>query len=551
MELKLDQLLERGIAAQREGRLQESLRLYRSIIQAEPDHPDANHNLGVLAMALGKTAEALVLFKQALEASPSTEQFWVSYITALINLNRIDSAKQSIEDATQAGTSKERLHELEIQIRLTNVLSAHFRSREFAEAEELANTMVNDYPQYPAPWRLLSAVYRKTGRLPEALAPMQSYVDLSPDDVAGHNNLGNLLQDLGKLSEAEASYQQAIALKPDYAEAHRNLAAIKIFSSRDQHFYQMQAVYHDKNLPEADRSQICFALAKASDDLGDFAKAFEWLEEGNSLRKKQFNYSIEQDIKAFERLKAIQSHMERHALGLAHVSAEIVPVFIVGMPRSGTTLTEQVLSSHASVTGAGELDLVERLGGHLAIGHAQIDQNSLTKFRNQYLGCLKQRSQGNAIVTDKMPQNFRFLSLIAAALPEAKIIHVKRDPAAVCWANYWQYFSARGMAFSFSLDDIVAYHGLYRNLMEYWHRKVPHDIYDFDYETFTENQEVETRRLVDYLELGWSEACLSPQNNKRSVSTASNKQVRQKVFQGSSERWKRYRPFLNGALDHL
>ena len=150
-----------------------------------------------------------------------------------------------------------------------------------------------------------------------------------------------------------------------------------------------------------------------------------------------------------------------------------------------------------------------------------------------------------------MPQNFRFLGLIAAVLPAAKIIHVKRDPAAVCWANYTQYFVNDSLGYCYSLDDILHYHELYQDLMKYWRLTLPKIIYDLDYDAFTENQEEETRKLIDHLGLEWDDACLSPQDNTRAVATASNAQVRQKMYQGSSERWKRYKPYLNGALDHF
>jgi hypothetical protein len=150
-----------------------------------------------------------------------------------------------------------------------------------------------------------------------------------------------------------------------------------------------------------------------------------------------------------------------------------------------------------------------------------------------------------------MPQNFRLLGLIAATLPEAKIIHVKRGPAAACWGNYMQYFANNALDYCCSLDDIVHYHGLYESSMQFWHQALPGRIYDLDYERLTTHQEEETRKLIDHLGLHWDEACLFPQDNKRGVATTANIQVRQKIYQRSSDRWKRYRPFLNGALDQF
>ena len=159
--------------------------------------------------------------------------------------------------------------------------------------------------------------------------------------------------------------------------------------------------------------------------------------------------------------------------------------------------------------------------------------------------------EGKPVVTDKLPLNFRFAGLLATALPEAKFVHVKRDAAAVCWANYKTYFASTSLGFCYGLGDVVRYHGLYENLMEFWARKLKGRIYNLDYEILTNDQEHETLKLIDYIELDWDEHCLSPQNNARAVATTSSLQVRRKVYQGSSEQWKKYKPFLGNAFDDL
>ena len=192
-----------------------------------------------------------------------------------------------------------------------------------------------------------------------------------------------------------------------------------------------------------------------------------------------------------------------------------------------------------------------RFGEKIATGFSEVNDRALLDFRHQYLAKLKHVSDGNSIVTDKMPHNFRYIGLLANAFPEAKIIHVKRNPAAVCWANYKQYFTSKSLGYCYALDDIVAYHSLYENLIEFWINALGEKIYNLDYELLTVNQEDETRQLIDYLGLDWDEKCLSPQKNKRRVATASNVQVRKEVYRGSSEQWKKYQPFLNGAFDGL
>jgi len=269
------------------------------------------------------------------------------------------------------------------------------------------------------------------------------------------------------------------------------------------------------------------------------------------LRKKLLNYDINQDVELFKQIKSNYSRIAQNSLEPDKLSKDLMPIFIVGMPRSGTTLVEQIISSHSQVTGAGELIYAAQFGSDIATIFTEVNNDTLLDFRQNYLNKLQNVSNGNLIVTDKMPQNFRYIGLLAAAFPEAKIIHVKRNPAAVCWANYKQYFASKDIGYCYAIDDVISYHKLYENLMEFWANKLSNRIYNLDYEQLTVNQESETLQLIDYLGLNWDENCLSPQNNTRSVATASNVQVRKKVYRGSSEQWRKYQAFLNGAFDGL
>jgi len=239
MELTIEQALQQGVTAHKEGKLQEAERLYRAILQSQPLHPDANHNLGVLAVSVNKTAAALPLFKTALEANPKIEQFWLSYIDALIKEQQFENAKQVLEQAKKQGVAGEKLNVLEAQLasinkqetvgslspsqeQLSNLLE-HYQAGRFDDAEKLATSITQKYPTHPFSWKVLGAVLKQTGRIIESLTAMQKSVQLEPQDAEAHSNLGVTLKELGRLDEAEASYRQAIALKPDYAEAHYNL----------------------------------------------------------------------------------------------------------------------------------------------------------------------------------------------------------------------------------------------------------------------------------------------------------------------------------------
>ena len=230
MELTIEQALQQGVSAHKEGKLQDAERLYRAILQSQPGHPDANHNLGVLAVSVDKAGLALPLFKAAVEANPKIEQFWLSYIDALIREGQFDNAKQILEEAKKQGVDADRLNSLEAHLspnpqkpavginppqeRLDSLI-VHYQNGRFSEAEKLSVEITRDYPKHPFAWKALGAVLRATGRKSEAVAANREAVALSPQDAEAHSNLGVTLNELGRFDEAEASYNQAIALKPE------------------------------------------------------------------------------------------------------------------------------------------------------------------------------------------------------------------------------------------------------------------------------------------------------------------------------------------------
>ena len=696
MGLTIEQALQQGVAAHKVGKLQDAERLYRVILQSQPLHPGANHNLGLIAVSVNKADVALLHFKVALEANPMIEQYWVSYIDALVKVNKLKDAKQVIKKAKKKGFDTKKLRALLTQSRgrvdtkmpseekLSSLLACYQNGR-LGDAEKLAVSITQEFPKHQVGWKVLGAIFGQTGRNIEAVNANQTAVALCPHDAEAHSNLGITLKDLGRLDEAEvslrqatalkpdsvealsnlgitlqelgrldeaeasykqsielkpdyakahcnlgvtlqllgrldeaeasytqaivlkpdfaeahcnlgntlkelgrldeaeasytqaivlkprfveahcnlgitlqglgrleeaeASYKQATALKPDYAEAHRLLTLMKYFDAQDEQYSKMLKLYLDENISEEQRCHINFGLAKASEDLEDFEQAFKHYSEGNALRNKLLNYDINQDVKLFKEIKSNYPRLVQNSLEPDTASNNLMPIFIVGMPRSGTTLVEQIISSHSHVTGAGELHFVDQFGAAIACGFFEANDQALLNFRDEYLMKLENVSNGNQIVTDKMPQNFRYIGLLATAFPEAKIVHVKRNPAAVCWANYKQYFASKGLGYCYAIDDVLSYHKLYENLMDFWGSSLSKKIYNLNYELLTVNQESETRQLIEYLGLDWDEKCLSPQSNTRSVATASNVQVRTKVYRGSSEQWRKYQPFLNGAFD--
>lgn len=243
-------------------------------------------------------------------------------------------------------------------------------------------------------------------------------------------------------------------------------------------------------------------------------------------------------------------------LSLSYEPSTIQPVFIVGMLRSGTSLVEQIIASHHAVHGAGELttlaDIIEPiLNDHLTKDKYKLSEKTFLSIRQQYLEALSRFNVPEDVITDKMPLNCQYIGFILSAFPEAKIVHIKRDARATCWSIYKYYFSSVGNGWAYNLDDLAGFYGIYSNIMDFWHQTFPDKIYDLCYEDLTTNQEEETRKLLEYCELDWDENCLNFHNSKRAVKTASALQVRQKMYQGSSEAWKKHEEYLQPLIKAL
>ena len=340
-------------------------------------------------------------------------------------------------------------------------------------------------------------------------------------------------------------------MKPDYAEAYRNLSALTFYKDHKEDFFKMQRLCLDSNITNEQRGHLNFALSKACEDLNEFDQSFAYLKTGNEIRKKQVPYNIKHDVELFNKIKKSHPSIANVTLQSACKKGDLNPIFILGMPRSGTSLVEQIVSSHSKVKGAGELDYVQRFGQYTAAGAIQASVEIIADFRLRYIEALKKRSGASSFVTDKMPQNFRYVGLIFSAFPNAKIIHLERDPAATCWSNYKHYFAAEGLGYTNDLNNVVSYFGLYKDLMQFWQGNYGDRIYNLNYDNLTTNQDEETRKLIQHLGLEWEDACLSPHRNKRIVQTSSSKQVREKIYQNSSQQWRNFEPYLNGVFDKL
>ena len=545
-----------GIAQQGQGEFKKASRSFATAVSIRPDYAEAYYNMGNALQDQGVREEAVDplkkkdLMNKAIAAYKRAIAIKPQYADVYFNMGNALNFKEIYDEALTAYKNAIKFNPnfFSAYNNLGNILKQQGRLEDALIAYEKAISIKNDYHEA---YNNLGNVFRELGDSSKEIQAYQMAVSISPDFAEAHNNLGIALQENGKRGDALKAYSRALILKDDYAEAYRNLSSIKKYGLTDPEIDLCKALYRKTGLSDTDKCHLSFALSKMLEDIGEIKQSYEYLVAGNSLRKKLLSYSIEIDRELFKALRLGQSGIDDLDTGQINGLSELVPIFIVGMPRSGTTLIEQIVSAHPKVTGGGELNFIKNLGADLAVGSTNLSNMALLSFRNKYLDELSKKSNGSAYVIDKMPHNFRYLPLICAAFPEAKIIHVKRKPEATCWSNFKHYFVSNSLGYCYDLNDIVEYYNLYTALMQLWIQSYGSRIYNIDYDGLTEHQLLETRSLLDYLELEWNDLCLAPENNMRVVKTASSLQVREKIYKDSSQAWCKYKNFIGPVFDKI
>jgi tetratricopeptide (TPR) repeat protein len=486
------------------GRLEDARACYRAALRLQPRHPLAHNNLGNVFKAEGRWDEAVRCYREALRVQPDLALAHNNLGLALHGLGRYDDAVASF---------------LQVLKRDSDALEA----------------LVN-----------LGSTYHQQGKWDDAITCYRRAISLNPQAAEAHYNLGNALQEQGDFSGAAQQYLKTLRLKPRHASARYNLALSRRHSpAHDEEVAQITALLNEPLAHDA-RIRLEFSLAKIYDDSGRYDQAFDHCRRANELARPEFDRDTHrQFIDSLIRVFTREFLAHRTQLGLDSK----LPIFIVGMPRSGTTLVEQILSSHPCVAGAGELPDLDKIARQLASIRAglpsypeclvQLDPADLSGLAESYLARLRMISHQASRITDKMPLNFLHIGLIARLFPEAVVIHCRREPLDVCLSCYFQDFSSR-LPFAYDLSDLGFYYAQYERLMQHWQAASPLAMLDVSYEELVRNQESMTRKLLSFSGLSWDDRCLEFHRNLRPVQTASSWQVRQPMYSSSLGRWKNY-----------
>jgi tetratricopeptide (TPR) repeat protein len=573
-----------GIVHYERGEYDEAATHYRRATARAPDYAEAWSNLGNALRALKAYDEALVAYGQALRLRPDFADALNNMGTALREMGRGDDAEAAYRQADAMAPNAPAV--------LNNLALALKEKEQFDEAAALLSRSLAAEPNNVRTLTYLALVRLEQTRTAEAEAAAGRALALAPDDADAlnamglvrfdqqdadtafglfrravalkpeladaYNNIANVLKENGELAEARKAYERAIELDPRQVAYYGNLADAQTFTQGDPRLAAMEAlagVPHGLSLTA--QSRLNFALAKAYDDLGHYDEAFACMSRGNRLKRRQIPYDEVGALALFDRIRTVVDRRLIDAAAGAGFASDL-PVFIVGMPRSGTTLVEQILASHPEVHGAGELSELNRLtaelagpksdGGGRAFRYPEdapaLTPGQLSGLGEAYVETLRRRAPTATRVTDKMPANFFFLGLIHMALPGARIVHVQRDPLDTCLSCYSKLFTAE-QNFAYELGELGRYYRKYVELMDHWRETLPANaLLQVRYEDVVADTEAQARRIVEHCGLDWDPRCLAFHKTERPVRTASVAQVRRPIYASAVSRWRRYERHL-------
>ena len=496
--------------------------------------------IGVSYFNLGKYSNAVANYNISISLNPKNSEAYNNKGLCLKKMGDFEGALENYKLALNINPNF-----LDVY---NNIGNLYYELKSFKDAEKIWSDGLKVSPNNIVLLRNLGTLlFEKKGENSLAKKNFEKILALSPDKSFALNYLGMIYKSEGNFDEAEHYFKKSIEADPYYSESYYNLSYLKKFNQQSNFLRKLEKLYSSNQVSEEDKVYICFSLAKAFDDLEKYSLSYKYLSEGNFLRKKLIGYNINKDKKLFSKIYKNFKQFKNDNFKLPNYNnlKNKVPIFILGMPRSGTTLVEQIISTHSKVFGAGELNILSNSIYKLDILNNKVSKDLLLKLRKLYLAHINEFNTSKKMVVDKLPANYLWIGLIFTIFPNAKVIHVKRNAVATCWSNFTKYFSNPGIGFVYSLSDLVKYYKMYLEMMNYWDDCFPGKIYNLNYETLTEDPINEIKNLISYLDLKWEDECLKFYNNPRIVKTASSLQVRQKIYRGSSRKWLNYSQFLN------
>lgn len=502
-----------------QGKLLKAEDICRKFLQKNPTHIEGMRQLADIGVKLGVLDDAEFLLESAVKLNPESIAAQIDYVQVLRKKQR------------------------------------------FADALTAAKTLLAKQPQSPQLQSLYAIVCMQTGDFDEALSYFEEVLNKLPNDPGTLTSKGHALKTVGRFDQAVDAYRGALIGQPKHGEAYFSLSNLKTYQFTDSEMEAMHKQEQNPLLAPKDRGYLCFALGKAYEDREDFASAFRFYDEGNQIKKAESRYDADKITEELKLQKTICSKtLFEEFEDVGNPAPD--PIFILGLPRAGSTLLEQILSSHSQVDGTLELPNILSLSHRLRRGIEGVETKGypeilsklspahLKAFGEEFIRDTQIHRAGAPFFIDKMPNNFRHIGLIKLILPNAKIIDARREPMSCCFSGFKQLF-AEGQDFTYSLEDIGQYYQDYVALMDHWDEVLPGAVLKVQHEDVVADLDGQVRRMLDYCELPFEQACIDYHKTERNVRTPSSEQVRQPIFTTALEQWRNFEPYLDALKSAL
>ncbi|MGI9221678.1 MAG: sulfotransferase [Woeseiaceae bacterium] len=595
-----------GIALMRQGKYQEAEAQLSSAVAIAPDLAESHEQFGLVLAALGRFDEAETALQEAKKLDPNSASIHSKLARLHVMQGKREEAESSrerafelkprlkkLQEATQhqaAGEHEEARKLVKEILRndpddvnaLNTMGEVCLALKRYNDAEAFLRKAVKLAPDFAVAWSVLSAALKEQAKFEEAVDACEHALQLDPDNAELHCNKGNFLLGWGKEEHALGAFEAALAIKPDHAGAllskghvlktmgnqedaiaayHASakarpelgqvfwsLANLKTFRFEPEEIDLMESQLAAGKLDDESQFHFSYALGKAYEDQGDYAKAFENYTRGGALKRKNIKYDPVEFVYQTDKMIEIftkEFFAERADFGYS----DAAPILIVGLPRSGSTLIEQILSSHSKVDGTAELNNLLQLGYQTGLNRfdnlkypesiVNLDKRNITAIGKDYIDGTMHHRKGAPYFTDKMPNNFPHIGFLHLILPNAKVIDARRHPLDSCFGTFKQLF-AKGQSFSYDLYELGQYYNCYIRLMEHWDNVLPGKVLKVNYEDNVAHLEPQARRMIEHCGLDWEDQILRFYETDRAVKTASSEQVRQPIYSKSVNTWKRY-----------
>ena len=528
-----------GVALEGQKKFQESYSALNQSLLIRPDYIQAFINLGNLELKMGDPLRAIEHYAAAVRLEPNSAIARTNLGTALRHARAFEEALKQCHEATASDpTYADGWNALgQIQREMTNYSAA---IEAFLKAISLKTSFIEAHAN-------LAGTYFQSKQLELSIKAFKNLLDIAPNFAEGHAGLGVVLLALGKIEEAVLSLRQATNIRPLFGQAWSDLTEALGNKLTDDDILLLKKLLLDESIRDEDALGLNFALGSALDRCGKINEAFDCFVAGNKLRKnllEKQGQKFDPDEYKADISQIINSFSQKTKNAPSIITANSFrPLQIIGMPRSGTTLVEQILSAHQDVCGGGELDLMPKILGEFPNWLDTLDAARYAEIKNTYIAALEELRSNEKIITDKTPFNFLYLGVIEKALPSSLIIYCRRDMRDVAISCFQQDFKSP-QPWATDLNSITQYIHMEQRIMLHWKNTLRVPLLEVKYEQLVTNPETEFRKIIDFCDLKWDARCLEFYNSKRMVFTASNRQVRQKLYSHSIGRWKKYKSFF-------